>query len=128
MKTYSRYSLTVSHGKGCLLYDDQGKEYIDCTAGIATCCLGHSHPRLKEAICNQMDRVHHVSNLYFIPEQAKLAKWLVENSCADKVSEHSSSISSNNFNNTPCLRYFFAILGRKQMRQLLSLPANTPIL
>ena len=87
MKTYSRYQVTVDHGKGSKLYDTQGNEYLDFTAGIATCCLGHSHPGLKEAICKQMDKVHHVSNLYFIPEQANLAKWLVENSCADKVSK-----------------------------------------
>ena len=44
MNTYGRYKMTISHGKGCKLYDMDGKEYLDCTAGIATCCLGHSHP------------------------------------------------------------------------------------
>ena len=85
MNTYGRYPMTVSHGKGCNIYDINGKEYLDCAAGIATCCLGHSHPALKAAVCEQMDRLHHCSNLYFIPEQGKLAKWLVSNSCADKV-------------------------------------------
>jgi acetylornithine/N-succinyldiaminopimelate aminotransferase len=60
-------------------------KYLDMAAGIATCILGHSHPALKEAVTKQMDRVHHCSNLYFIPEQAKLAEWLVDNSCFDKV-------------------------------------------
>lgn len=85
MTTYGRYPLTVSYGKGSKLYDESGNEYLDFTAGIATCCLGHSHPKLKAAVAAQMDRVHHCSNLYFIPEQGKLAKWLVANSCADKV-------------------------------------------
>lgn len=85
MNTYGRYPLIISQGKGAVLYDINGKEYLDCAAGIATCCLGHAHPALKKAITEQMDKVHHCSNLYFIPEQAKLAKWLVKNSCADKV-------------------------------------------
>lgn len=95
MTTYGRYPLTVSHGIGCKLYDDNGKEYLDCTAGIATCCLGHSNTKLKAAISAQMDKVHHVSNLYFIPEQAKLAKWLVDGSCADKVFFCNSGAEAN---------------------------------
>ena len=85
MNTYGRYPMTISHGKGSHLYDTDGNEYLDMCAGIATCCLGHSHPALKKAVSDQMDKVHHCSNLYFIPEQAALAKWLVKNSCADKV-------------------------------------------
>ena len=87
MTTYGRYPMTISHGKGCKLYDTEGKEYLDFAAGIATCCLGHAHPALKKAVSEQMDRVHHCSNLYFIPEQGQLAKWLVQNSCADKVTD-----------------------------------------
>ena len=85
MNTYGRYPMTISHGKGSHLYDTDGNEYLDMCAGIATCCLGHSHPALKKAVSDQMEKVHHCSNLYFIPEQAALAKWLVQNSCADKV-------------------------------------------
>ena len=69
MNTYGRYPLTISHGKGSRLFDTEGKSYLDCAAGIATCCLGHSHPALKAAISAQMERVHHCSNLYYIPEQ-----------------------------------------------------------
>lgn len=85
MNTYGRYNLIISHGKGVHLFDSEGKKYLDCAAGISTCCLGYSHPKLKEAVANQMDKVHHCSNLYYIPEQAALAKWLTKNSCADKV-------------------------------------------
>ena len=95
MNTYGRYPLTISHGKGTRLYDDNGKEYLDFASGIATCCLGHSHPALKKAVCEQMDRVNHVSNLYFIPEQAKLAKWLTKNSCADKAFFCNSGAEAN---------------------------------
>jgi acetylornithine/N-succinyldiaminopimelate aminotransferase len=95
MNTYGRYPLTISYGKGCRLYDTDGKEYLDFAAGIATCCLGHAHPVLKKAIVDQMDRVNHVSNLYFIPEQAALAKWLVKNSCADKAFFCNSGAEAN---------------------------------
>ena len=96
MNTYGRYPLAISHGKGVKLYDLEGKEYIDFAAGIATCCLGHSNANLKKAIIDQMDKVNHVSNLYFIPEQANLAKWIVNHSCADKVInfKHTSFIMS----------------------------------
>ncbi len=95
MNTYGRYKMTISHGKGCKLYDVDGKEYLDCTAGIATCCLGHSHPALKKAVNDQMEKVHHVSNLYFIPPQAELAKWLVETTCGDKAFFCNSGAEAN---------------------------------
>ena len=93
--TYGRYKMTISHGKGCLLFDLDGKEYLDCTAGIATCCLGHSHPALKKAVSDQMEKVHHVSNLYFIPPQAELAKWLVSTTCGDKAFFCNSGAEAN---------------------------------
>lgn len=54
MNTYGRYPMTIAKGKGCKLYDTEGKEYLDFASGIATCCLGHSHPALKKAISNQV--------------------------------------------------------------------------
>ncbi|PXF41920.1 Acetylornithine aminotransferase [Gracilariopsis chorda] len=85
MNTYARYAVAMSHGNGAELFDTRGKRYLDCVAGIATCTLGHAHPALIKAVTNQMSRVNHVSNLYYIPEQAALAAWLVSNSPADKV-------------------------------------------
>ena len=95
MNTYGRYSLTVSHGKGCKLYDIAGDEYLDFGAGIATCCLGHAHPALIDAVTKQMKKVHHTSNLYFIPEQASLATWLTKNSCLDKAFFCNSGAEAN---------------------------------
>ena len=57
MNTYGRYPLVVSHGKGCKLYTSDGKEFLDFTAGIATCILGHSHPVLSKAVSDQMAQV-----------------------------------------------------------------------
>lgn len=95
MNTYGRYTLTVSHGKGCKLYDVAGDEYMDFTAGIATCCLGHAHPALIDAVTKQIQKVHHTSNLYFIPEQASLASWLTKNSCLDKAFFCNSGAEAN---------------------------------
>jgi len=92
---YRRFPLTVSHGKGCKLYTSDGKEYLDCVAGIATCALGHSNAELTQAITHQMEEVHHVSNLYLIPAQAALANWLCENSVADKVFFCNSGAEAN---------------------------------
>uniref|UniRef100_A0A7S2S6J9 acetylornithine transaminase n=1 Tax=Rhizochromulina marina TaxID=1034831 RepID=A0A7S2S6J9_9STRA len=95
MKTYGRYPITMMKGKGLRLWDSTGKEYLDFVAGISTCCLGHAHPGLVEAITKQMSTVHHVSNLYYIPNQGKLAEWLVKNSPADKVFFCNSGAEAN---------------------------------
>jgi len=93
--TYGRYPLTIKNGKGCKLYDADGKEYLDCVAGIATCALGHANPKLTSAVTKQMESMHHVSNLYFIPAQAQLAQWLCDNSGADKVFFCNSGAEAN---------------------------------
>jgi acetylornithine/N-succinyldiaminopimelate aminotransferase len=91
----SRYPLTIKNGKGCKLYTTDGKEYLDCVAGIATCALGHANAELTAAIVDQMSQVHHVSNLYLIPTQAALADWLCANSVADKVFFCNSGAEAN---------------------------------
>lgn len=72
-----------------------GQKYLDCVSGIATCALGHNNPALTKAVCDQMEKVHHVSNLYFIPEQAALAAWLCDNSNADKAFFCNSGAEAN---------------------------------
>jgi acetylornithine aminotransferase len=93
--TYGRYPLTIHHGKGCKLYTTDGKEYLDMVSGIATCALGHANDKLTQAVVDQMNQMHHVSNLYYIPSQAKLAKWLCDNSVADKVFFCNSGAEAN---------------------------------
>ncbi|PSO58624.1 MAG: aspartate aminotransferase family protein [Cyanobacteria bacterium QS_7_48_42] len=85
MGTYGRFPIAIERGWGCRLWDTQGQEYLDFVAGIATCALGHAHPALVETVTQQIQKLHHVSNLYYIPEQGQLAQWLVEHSCADRV-------------------------------------------
>ena len=95
MQTYGRFPIAIAKGEGCRLWDTDGKEYLDFVAGIATCTLGHAHPALIEAVTEQMKKLHHVSNLYYIPEQGQLAEWLVERSCMDKVFFCNSGAEAN---------------------------------
>lgn len=95
MGTYGRFPIAIDKGEGCRLWDTDGKEYLDFVAGIATCTLGHAHPALIEAVTSQIKRLHHVSNLYYIPQQGELAEWLVKHSCMDKVFFCNSGAEAN---------------------------------
>lgn len=95
MQTYGRFPIAIERGEGCRLWDTKGKEYLDFVAGIATCTLGHAHPALIAAVTEQIKKLHHVSNLYYIPEQGQLAEWLVNHSCADKVFFCNSGAEAN---------------------------------
>ncbi len=77
MQTYGRQPLVLSKGKGALVYDVHGKEYIDCVAGIAVNNVGHCHPKVVQAIREQAGELMHVSNLYYTEIQAELAEALV---------------------------------------------------
>ncbi|MBW2219863.1 MAG: aminotransferase class III-fold pyridoxal phosphate-dependent enzyme, partial [Deltaproteobacteria bacterium] len=63
--TYSRFPIVITKGKGCVLEDVDGREYIDFVAGIAVCNLGHSHPEVLNALSKQAGTLLHVSNLYY---------------------------------------------------------------
>lgn len=95
MSTYGRFPLALERGQGCRVWDTQGKEYLDFVAGIATCTLGHAHPVMVEAVTRQIQKLHHVSNLYYIPEQGELAQWLVEHSCSDRAFFCNSGAEAN---------------------------------
>ena len=95
MPTYGRFPIAIAQGKGCTLWDTEGNNYLDFVAGIATCTLGHAHPNLIKAVTEQIQTLHHVSNLYYIPEQGQLAQWLVEHSCADRAFFCNSGAEAN---------------------------------
>jgi acetylornithine aminotransferase len=76
MSTYGRNPIALTRGEGCRVWDTEGRAYLDFAAGIATCTLGHAHPALIDAVSRQIRRLHHVSNLYYIPEQGALARRL----------------------------------------------------
>ncbi|WP_457567472.1 acetylornithine/succinylornithine family transaminase [Desulfurobacterium sp.] len=95
MKTYNRYPVSFVKGKGCYLYDEKGREYLDMLAGIAVCNLGHCHPEVTEAICNQAKTLIHTSNLFHIKPQAELARLICENSFGEKVFFCNSGAEAN---------------------------------
>jgi acetylornithine aminotransferase len=95
MNTYARLPVTFSHGKGCRLYDTEGKEYLDALSGIAVSTLGHAHPKLVKAIADQAGRMLHVSNLYRIAEQEQLADKLCALSGMQEVFFSNSGAEAN---------------------------------
>ncbi len=95
MTTYGRFNLALTKGQGCTVWDTAGTAYLDFVAGIATCTLGHAHPVVIEAALAQIQTLTHVSNLYYVPVQGELAKWLVEHSCADRVFFCNSGAEAN---------------------------------
>lgn len=78
LPTYARSYTNFVKGTSSTLYDESGRDYIDFAAGIAVNSVGHSNPRLTEAICEQAKKIIHISNLQVIEPQAKLAKKIVE--------------------------------------------------
>ncbi len=93
--TYARYPAAMVKGKGCLLWDADGREYLDFLSGIAVCSLGHCYPAITEAICRQAGELVHVSNLYYTGPQTELAELLVDNSFAEKVFLANSGAEAN---------------------------------
>jgi acetylornithine/N-succinyldiaminopimelate aminotransferase len=77
MPAFSR-DMAIVKGEGSTVWDAEGKQYLDCVAGIAVCSTGHCHPSVVKAICDQAHQLIHCSNLYYVPHQGDLAKKLVE--------------------------------------------------
>ncbi len=85
LPTYNRAPLAFVRGEGSWLIAEDGSRYLDLGAGIAVNALGHAHPKLVATIADQAAKLWHVSNLYRIPEQERLAELLVANTFADTV-------------------------------------------
>ena len=78
LNTYGRLPIALSHGKGCWLWDTEGRKYLDALGGIAVNTLGHAHPKLVPALQDQVARLIHTSNYYEVPLQEQLAAKLCE--------------------------------------------------
>lgn len=83
LPTYNRAPLAFERGEGAWLWTEDGTRYLDMGAGIAVNALGHAHPALVEALAEQAGKLWHVSNLYDIPHQRRLAGLLVDHTFAD---------------------------------------------
>jgi acetylornithine/N-succinyldiaminopimelate aminotransferase len=95
MNTYARWPVSIVRGRGCKVYDLEGREYLDFVAGIAVNTLGYGHPDVVEAIQKQARLLLHASNLYYTEPQVRLAELLVRHSFADKVFFGNSGAEAN---------------------------------
>ncbi len=95
MKTYGRLPMALSHGRGCWLWDTEGKKYLDGLAGIAVNTLGHAHPKLVPALQDQIGKLIHTSNYYAAPLQERLAAKLCEISGLANVFFCNSGLEAN---------------------------------
>ncbi len=95
MDNYARVPIRLVRGQGSRVWDEQGRAYLDFVSGIAVNTLGHAHPRLAEAVCEQARRLIHCSNLYHIPEQEQLAARLCALSGLDRAFFCNSGAEAN---------------------------------
>jgi acetylornithine/N-succinyldiaminopimelate aminotransferase len=95
MHTGRRLPVTFVRGRGCLVYDEAGREYLDLVAGIAVNLLGHSHPDVVATLSRQASQLIHTSNLYFTQPQVDLARRLVELSFPARVFFCNSGAEAN---------------------------------
>lgn len=93
--TYARYGAAMVKGEGCKLIDADGREYLDFLSGIAVCSLGHSHPKVSEAICKQARQLVHASNLYYLEPQIQLAERIIAHSFGEKIFLANSGAEAN---------------------------------
>ena len=95
MPTYAPQPVSFERGEGAWLFDTDGRRYLDCLSGIAVNTLGHNHPKLVAAICDQASKIMHCSNLFEIPLRQKLAERLVELSGMSNVFFCNSGLEAN---------------------------------
>ncbi len=107
LNIYNRKKISFIKGKGSYLYSSKGKKYLDFVQGIAVNCLGHSNSKLIRAIQKQSKKVWHVSNVFTIPEQEKLAKRITQKSFADYVVFQNSGAEATEAAIKIARRYFY---------------------
>lgn len=83
--TYNRYPIVLDHGEGVYLYDTEGKKYLDFAAGIAVCSLGYGHPEYNAALKEQIEKLLHVSNLFYTAPVVDAAEKLKKASQMDRI-------------------------------------------
>ena len=118
LNTYNRKKISFKRGKGSFLYATNGKKYLDFVQGIAVNCLGHSNDYLNKAIHSQSKKLWHVSNVFTIPEQEKLAKRLKQKTFADYVFFQNSGAEATEAAIKFARRYFFSKGQPKKNRVL----------
>ena len=108
LNTYNRKKISFSKGKGSFLYTTNGKKYLDFVQGIAVNCLGHANDYLIRSINKQSKKLWHVSNVFTIPEQERLAKRLAQKTFADYVTFQNSGAEATEAAIKFARRYFYS--------------------
>ena len=121
MNTFGeRTPVCFTEGHGIELLATDGKIYKDFFAGIAVSCLGHGHKRLTQELCDQITKVIHTSNIYYVEPQARLAQMLVQNTCADRVFFCNSGAEANE-GAIKLAKKYFVMKGEGQRREFITL-------
>ena len=116
INNYRQAPVVMERGEGCTLYDADGRRYLDMTAGIAVAVLGHAHAGLADAIADQARRLIHVSNLYYIEAQVRLAEALMRRAFHGRVFFCNSGTEANEAALKLARRY--QIVTRKQPERI----------
>ena len=118
LNTYNRKKINFTKGKGSFLYSKSGKKYLDFIQGIAVNCLGHANDYLIKSIYRQSKKLWHISNVFTIPEQERLAKRLTQKTFADFVAFQNSGAEATEAAIKFARRYFYSKGQPKKNRVL----------
>mgnify|MGYP002145444184 CR=1 FL=1 len=119
MKTYGRLPIALSHGRGCWLWDTEGRRYLDLCAGVAVSALGHAHPRLTATIAEQAGRLLHASNYFYNAENIRLADELCHKLGFDRAFFCNSGAEANEAMLKLARRWFF-VNGQPERYRLIA--------
>jgi acetylornithine/N-succinyldiaminopimelate aminotransferase len=117
---YRQAPIVFARGEGCTLYDVEGRRYLDMTAGIAVCMLGHGHPGLADAIAAQARRLLHVSNLYYSEQQLQLAEALARRPFQGRIFFCNSGAEANEAALKLARRYQIVTRGQPERTELVA--------
>jgi predicted acetylornithine/succinylornithine family transaminase len=120
VKNYRQQPIVLERGRGCEVWDVAGTRYLDMTAGIAVCGLGHAHPGFTARVTEQLVRLVHVSNLYFNDQQIVAAKAIVDHSFARRVFFCNSGAEANEGAMKLSRRYQAVVAGAPQRTTFVS--------
>jgi predicted acetylornithine/succinylornithine family transaminase len=120
VKNYRQQPIVLERGRGCEVWDRSGKRYLDMTAGIAVCGLGHAHPGFTARVTEQLVKLVHVSNLYFNDQQILAAQAIVDRCFADRVFFCNSGAEANEGALKLARRYQAVVAGKPERTTFVS--------
>ena len=124
LSNYGRSPLVFSRGAGCQLWDVEGRRYLDMTAGIAVCVLGHGDPGLAAALHAQAGRLHHVSNLYFMEAQIRVAEALSRRGFPGRFFFCNSGTEANEAALKIARRYQIVVRGHAERTEVVAMDGS----